>query len=103
MVFSMDLSGRRILFLVPASGFDEAALWQSWQLLAEEGAWLTSAGDSPTGWAIGAEGARERLAAPLSALRGSDFDAIGLVGCEDGPCDEARRLVREAAEAGPVI
>ena len=99
----MELSGRRILFVVPAAGFDEAALWQSWQLLAESGAWLTSAGDSPTGWAVGADGARERLAAPLAALRGDDFDAIVLVGCDDGPCDEARRLVREAAGAGAVI
>ena len=99
----MDLTGRRILFVVPASGFREDALWQSWQLLAEQGAWLTSAGDSPTGWAVGVDGARERLAAPLSALRGGDFDAIVLLGCDDGPCAEARRLVREASEQGSLV
>lgn len=99
----MDLSGKRILFVVPTSGFDEAALWQSWQLLAEDGAWLTSAGESATGWAVGADGGRERLAAPLSALRGNDFDAIVLLGCDPGPCEEARRLLREAERAGVVI
>jgi hypothetical protein len=99
---AMELHGRRILFVVPPARFDEAAFYQTWTLLAEEGAWLAAAAASPTGFAVGEEGARERVADPAT-LSARDFDAIVLVGGQTPAGPAAKALLSRASAAGVLI
>lgn len=76
------LNGRRVLFVLPPTRFDEGQFYQSWQLLAEEGAWLAAASDSTTGRAIGESGASVRTL-DLEALDFAVFDALVMVEGEE--------------------
>lgn len=96
---AMELYGRRILFVVPPARFDEAAFYQAWTLLSEEGAWLVASAASPTGFAVGEDGARERVADPAT-LSARDFDAIVLVGGHAPAGAAARALLSRASAAG---
>lgn len=97
------LAGRRILFVVPPTRFDEAEFYQTWQLLAEEGAWLTTAAETPTGIAAGENGASERIALRLEKVEARDFDGVVLIEGGEGPdavLDRAQRAVATAVAAG---
>lgn len=99
------LKGRRILFVVPPARFDEGQFYQSWQLLSEEGAWLTAASDSPTGIAAGESGASVRTVY-LPRLDSDGFDAIVLLeGSEDAidTVSRARRFITGALAAGRAV
>ena len=96
------LAGRRILFVVPPARFDEAEFYQTWQLLAEEGAWLTTAAETPTGIAAGENGASERIALQLDRVDARDFDGVVVIEGGEGPdavLDRARRVIATAIAA----
>lgn len=82
------LDGRRILVVVPPARFDEAAFYQTWQLLSDEGAWLTLVSDSTTGMAVGDDGNVAAIAGPLGTVAVGDLDAVVVIG---GP-DAARSI-----------
>ncbi len=97
---------RRILFVVPSDRFDEAQFYQTWSLLSERGAWLTAAGESPTGVAVGGDGNTVRLAERLDALVDVPFDAVVLIdatGSGSALEEPAAGLFREFARRGGVI
>lgn len=80
MTNAPSLDGRRLLVIVPPARFDEAAFYQTWQLLSDEGAWLMLASDSATGRAVGEDGNVALIAMQVSAASLSDFDALVVVG-----------------------
>ena len=92
------LQGRRILFVVPPARFDEGEFYQSWQLLSEEGAWLTAASDSPTGIAAGETGASVRTV-DLARLDPRSFDAVLLLEGGENVADSVARARRFIAGA----
>lgn len=99
------LHGRRILFVVPPARFDEREFYQSWQLLSEEGAWLGTASDSPTGVAIGETGAPVRTA-KLAEVDATAWDAIVLVDGAEDPAESvarAGRLIARCLDLGRAV
>ena len=102
---SLLFDGRRILFVVPPSRFDEGEFYQTWQLLAEEGAWLVVASCSATGVAAGESGASVRTRR-LERLAMRDYDALVLVEGAAEPAEElarSGRLVATAVAAGRTV
>lgn len=101
------LTGRRILFVLPPSRFDEAQFYQAFQMLTEEGAWISVATESDTGMAVGEAGARERATAQISDIRARDYDAVLLVGAAGGDglvrCEALPGLLKRASKRGTVI
>lgn len=93
------LKGRRILFVVPRTRFDEGQFYQSWQLLAEEGAWLCAASDSETGRAIGEESGASIRTLDLAVVDAEDFDALVLVEGDEEVTASLERASRAIAEA----
>ncbi len=73
---ALPLEDRRILFAVPPARFDEAQLYQTWQLLAEVGAWMVLGADSPTGVAVGESGTVEKVSRALRDAKPDAFDAV---------------------------
>lgn len=96
-----DLSGKRILFAVPPARFDEAQLYQTWQILSEMNAWLTLGCDSPTGVAVGEHGSVERISRALAEADPSRFDAVIVVSGDWGGA-EKRTLSRFAKARLPI-
>lgn len=101
------LTGRRILFVLPPSRFDEAEFYQAFQMLTEEGAWISVATESETGIAVGESGARERATAQISDIKARDYDAVLLVGGAKGDglvqCAALPDLLYRASRRGTVI
>ena len=80
MTSAPTLDGRRILVVVPPARFDEAAFYQTWQMLSDEGAWLTLASDSATGMAVGEDGNVAQIATQVKSASLGEFDAIVVIG-----------------------
>lgn len=102
----LPLSGRRILFVVPPRRFHEGQLYQAWQLLADEGAWLSLATDAETGIAVGEGGAKERATANIDDIRAREFDAVVLIGSRGGDgwhCDALAALLERARNRGVLV
>ena len=94
------LQDRRILFVLPPKRFDEGQFYQSWQLLAEEGAWLTAASDAETGRAIGESGAAVRTL-DLASISAAEFDGVLIV--DSAEEEVAVALDRSARIAGEAL